>query len=40
MPCRKCSRWMSIKDMKDWPKYIRYFWICDCGYKTTTVEEK
>lgn len=40
MPCKKCNRYMTIKAMRNWPKFIRYFWICECGYETTTIEDK
>ncbi len=41
MFCPKCNKMMRIMDF---PKVIGnmviYYWQCDCGYTTTTREEK
>lgn len=45
MKCRKCkTRWMSIVGMqfsnRSNQKIVTYKWLCSCGHKTTTTEER
>jgi len=40
MKCRKCGRWMSILKMIQKPTAVTYIWLCECGFKTTTKEER